>query len=59
MHRIRFEPADEKTKRRCSHRRSGFYLHDSTKGYSHGCIEVQGSFFGALRSVIREKKRTD
>jgi hypothetical protein len=51
-HRIRFEPADEKTRLRCRPRRSGFYLHDSTKGYSHGCIEIEGRFFAALRTVI-------
>ena len=29
--------------------RGGFYLHDSVKGYSHGCIEVQPTFFAKLR----------
>lgn len=31
----------------------GFYLHDSTKGYSHGCIEVEGRIFPQLRSFNR------
>jgi hypothetical protein len=32
--------------------RGGFYLHDSRKGYSHGCIEVQESFFDDLRAFM-------
>jgi hypothetical protein len=32
--------------------RGGFYLHDSHKGYSHGCIEVAAMFFGKLRLYI-------
>lgn len=37
---------------RASHR-GGFYLHDSTKGYSHGCIEVQPDFFVHLRAYAK------
>lgn len=29
--------------------RDGFYLHDSTKGHSHGCVEVGTGFFDTLR----------
>jgi hypothetical protein len=29
--------------------RDGFFLHDSTKGYTHGCIEVDTHFFDRLR----------
>jgi hypothetical protein len=29
--------------------RAGFYIHDSTKGFSHGCIETDTDFFRALR----------
>jgi hypothetical protein len=39
--------------------RSGFYIHDSTKGYSHGCIEVNPKFFDMLRAFAlaqRSKK---
>ena len=46
--RARFEAADEHTKHVCPNLRSGFYLHDSTKGYSHGCIEVENAFFNRL-----------
>ena len=46
--RVRFEPATEATRKACSPSRGGFYLHDSTKGYSHGCIEIQGTFFDEL-----------
>lgn len=50
--RVRLRPADPGTARRCSPKRAGFYLHDSTKGYTHGCIEVEGRFFEVLRSAI-------
>lgn len=50
--RVRLEPADRKTRTVCSPRRGGFYLHDSTKGYSHGCIEVDGRFFIDLYSYV-------
>ena len=50
--RVRLEPADAATRRKCSPRRAGFYLHDSKKGYSHGCIEVEPRFFAALRGHI-------
>ena len=33
--------------------RNGFYLHDSAKGYSHGCIEVDIDFFTDLRKFIK------
>lgn len=35
--------------------RSGFYLHDSGKGFSHGCIEIESSFFVDLKNWIRSK----
>ncbi len=31
--------------------RNGFYLHDSQKGYTHGCIEVEPRFFARLRDL--------
>lgn len=57
-HRIRFEPADASTRAACKPRRHGFYLHDSTKGFSHGCIEVDGAFFNAMQTEIRSKRKT-
>jgi hypothetical protein len=51
--RIGLHPADVITARKCRPRRGGFYLHDSTKGYTHGCIEVEGIFFSAMRSFMR------
>lgn len=49
-HRIRFEPADGPTRAICKPvHRGGFYLHDSTKGFSHGCIEVETAFFTRLK----------
>lgn len=35
--------------------RGGFYLHDSVKGYSHGCVEVEGRFFTQLRAYTRSQ----
>lgn len=32
--------------------RNGFYLHDSRKGYSHGCIEVSPFLFKKLREYV-------
>jgi hypothetical protein len=34
-------------------KRSGFYIHDSTKGFSHGCVEVDPEFFVRLRAFIK------
>lgn len=48
--RARMEPADPQTRQACTIRRGGFYIHDSTKGYSHGCIEVDPGFFTVLKS---------
>lgn len=55
--RVRFEPLDTATKIKCKPRRSGFYLHDSTKGFSHGCIEVEGTFFAHLRTYVKTSKK--
>lgn len=49
--RVRLEPADVETQRACKPVRGGFYIHDSTKGYSHGCIEVERRFFPHLKSL--------
>ena len=51
--RVRLEPADVETQRACTPVRGGFYIHDSMKGYSHGCIEVEQSFFIHLKSFAR------
>ncbi len=39
--------------------RGGFYLHDSAKGYTHGCIEVDKKFFDDLRLYIHLPKRKE
>ncbi len=31
--------------------------HDSTKGYSHGCIEVEGRLFSMLENYRRSSKK--
>jgi hypothetical protein len=55
--RARLEAADAQTKHACSPSRDGFYLHDSTKGYSHNCIEVEPSFFTFLRARAKTTAR--
>ena len=50
--RVRLEPLDRATNERCKSRRGGFYLHDSIKGFSHGCIEVETKFFTELLSYL-------
>ena len=56
--RARMEPADEPTKKHCAPvSRGGFYLHDSVKGYSHGCIEVDTKIFKHLREYYTAKKK--
>jgi hypothetical protein len=57
--RVRLEAANKSTRNRCAPlNRRGFYLHDSTKGFSHGCIEVEASLFSRLRS-FRSSKHKD
>lgn len=57
--RARMEAADAATKVRCSPiTRGGFYLHDSTKGYSHGCIEVETRLFPLLMSSNKALGKT-
>lgn len=56
--RARMEPADSATKKACAPvTRGGFYLHDSTKGYSHGCIEVESKIFPLLRKHHSSTKK--
>lgn len=55
--RLRIDPFDQRTRSTCAIRREGFYLHDSVKGYSHGCIEVDPMFFLDLRVYIDLMKR--
>ncbi len=35
--------------------RNGFYLHDSTKGFTHGCVEVEPRFFVRLREFAKDE----
>ena len=48
--RVRLEPHDQAA---TSSGRSGFYLHDSTKGYTEGCIEVDSGIFDVLRNFAQ------
>ena len=50
--RVRLHPADAATRAQCNGGRSGFYIHDSTKGYSHGCIEIEGAFFNHFIALV-------
>ncbi len=59
-YRVRIEPADETTNRKCINKggkRDGFYIHDSTKGFSHGCIETEQRFFDRLIQRIGKDQR--
>ena len=58
VNRARMEPADSKTLHKCTPvYRGGFYLHDSMKGFSHGCIEVDRTIFSKLRSEWKQTKK--
>ena len=48
-----------KIKRAKAAHRDGFYLHDSTKGFSHGCIELDTAFFKALRDYATAKSKKE
>lgn len=50
LNRARIEPTDAATKTACMPIRGGFYLHDSTKGFSHGCIETETRLFPLLNA---------
>lgn len=43
--RIRLQPLPGTN----THGRTGFYAHDSHKGYSSGCVEIEPEFFNSLR----------
>lgn len=53
----RMAPADVATRNRCAPIRGGFYLHDFTKGFNHGCIEVEARIFPLLRTYARSSQR--
>lgn len=50
--RVRIDAYDKKAKKACLGKRNGFYIHDSTKGFSHGCIEVNHKFFTKLYDLV-------
>lgn len=54
--RVRLYPDDNGIHNPCTIRRSGFYIHDSTKGYTHGCIETETRFFDRLREHAAKTK---
>ncbi len=37
--------------------RGGFYIHDSSKGFTHGCIEVGSGFFDVLREYAKNNNK--
>ena len=51
--RVRIDAADHQTRNACNPRRGGFYLHDSSKGFTHGCIEVEHRFFVKLYEHVQ------
>ncbi len=54
MNRVRLKIVKFASSR--SKHRSGFYIHDSIKGYSSGCIEVETGFFTELRKESTRQK---
>ena len=59
FNRVRLEPANAQTKSHCAPvMRDGFYIHDSSKGFSHGWIEVEGRFFFVLRDFAKSQSRS-
>lgn len=54
--RVRLEPSGTNHKAK-KFGRAGFYIHDSSKGYSHGCIETESGFFSELRAESRARKK--
>ena len=52
--RVNLYPYDQATRNRCNPRRYGFYIHDSNKGGSSGCIEIGVGFFKKLREWIKK-----
>jgi RHS repeat-associated protein len=39
--------------------RGSFYLHDSTKGFTHGCIETESGLFDQLKDYQKDNKSID
>ena len=35
----------------------GKYFHDSSKGFTHGCVEIESEFFDDLREFIANNKK--
>ena len=38
---------------------NSFYMHDSVKGYTHGCLEVEDNFFDDLMEYGKDNSRID
>jgi len=55
--RVRIDAYDTKAKQACGGHRSGFYIHDSHKGYTHGCIEAQHEFFNHLYDFVNSNPK--
>lgn len=50
--RVRIDAYDVKARTACGGRRGGFYLHDSSKGFTHGCVEISHQFFVDLYNYV-------
>jgi len=53
--RLQFDPI--KGAESAAPHRKGFYIHNSQKGYSHGCIEIENSFFEDLEKYIKSNSK--
>lgn len=55
-HRVGLKVVRFKDPEKCGHR-YGFYIHDSTKGYTAGCIETEPEFFLALIPFAQQQQK--
>jgi hypothetical protein len=56
-HRVGLKIVQLDDAEKCGHR-SGFYIHDSHKGYSAGCIETEKEFFEQLIPFANQQRRS-
>lgn len=55
QNRVRIDAYDSVARRACNGNRGGFYIHDSSKGFTHGCIEVEHAFFKHLYDLVNSQ----
>jgi hypothetical protein len=56
-HRVGLKIVQFDDPEKCGHR-DGFYIHDSHKGYTSGCIETEKEFFELLILFAKQQRRS-